>query len=64
MSPKDADDARVAEAVRAFYEQHPYPPPVESLDAYRRRWQDREATPRRLSSFLACPALYRETIRF
>jgi SAM-dependent methyltransferase len=37
---KGADDVRVAAEVRAFYEQHPYPPPVENLDQYRRRWQD------------------------
>jgi SAM-dependent methyltransferase len=28
--------------VQAFYERYPYPPPVDDLDAYRRRWQDRE----------------------
>jgi SAM-dependent methyltransferase len=27
-------------AVEAFYDLHPYPPPVEDLDGYRRRWQD------------------------
>ncbi len=37
-----ADAARVAEEVRAFYEEHPYPPPVDSLDKYRRLWQDPE----------------------
>ncbi len=37
---KGAANARVAAQVRAFYEQHPYPPPVENLDQYRRRWQD------------------------
>ena len=35
-----ADATIVAERVRAFYEQHPYPPPVASLDKYRRLWQD------------------------
>jgi len=30
----------VAEAVRAFYERHPYPPPVDDLDRYRRTWSD------------------------
>jgi len=36
------DEARqqVAERVRAFYDLHPYPPPVDDLDSYRRRWQD------------------------
>jgi SAM-dependent methyltransferase len=28
--------------VQAFYERYPYPPPLDDLDAYRRRWQDRE----------------------
>lgn len=34
--------------VQAFYERYPYPPPVEDLDGYRRRWQDRQ---RRRSDF-------------
>ena len=29
-----------AESVRAFYERYPYPRPVESLEKYRRSWQD------------------------
>lgn len=29
-----------ADKVQAFYDLHPYPPPVEDLDGYRRRWQD------------------------
>jgi len=28
------------EDVRRFYDQHPYPPPVQSLDDYRRGWDD------------------------
>jgi len=28
--------------VRAFYERHPYPPPVDDLQKYRRLWQDRQ----------------------
>jgi SAM-dependent methyltransferase len=28
------------EAVRAFYEQHPYPPPPSDLESYGRRWED------------------------
>ena len=32
--------ARVAQAVSAFYERHPYPPPVDNLDRYRRLWND------------------------
>jgi SAM-dependent methyltransferase len=30
----------VAEEVRDFYERYPYPPPVDNLENYRRRWQD------------------------
>jgi 2-polyprenyl-3-methyl-5-hydroxy-6-metoxy-1,4-benzoquinol methylase len=52
-------DAHVAEEVRAFYEQHPYPPPVVSLDEYRRRWQSPER--RRADYHLSWPArLYAE----
>jgi SAM-dependent methyltransferase len=32
----------VAVEVQAFYERYPYPPPVDDLDGYRQRWQDRE----------------------
>ncbi len=28
------------EAVQRFYDQRPYPPPVDDLDGYRQRWQD------------------------
>jgi SAM-dependent methyltransferase len=28
------------DAVRAFYDLHPYPPPIDDLDGYRQRWQD------------------------
>ncbi len=35
----DAD--AVSQKVRAFYERHPYPPPVDSLDKYRSLSQDR-----------------------
>jgi SAM-dependent methyltransferase len=30
----------VTEQVEDFYDRYPYPPPVESLDQYRRAWQD------------------------
>jgi SAM-dependent methyltransferase len=30
----------IAEQVQDFYDRYPYPPPVESLDQYRRAWQD------------------------
>jgi len=32
----------VAEEVRNFYDRYPYPPPVDSLEKYQQRWQDRE----------------------
>ncbi|MEA3441817.1 MAG: class I SAM-dependent methyltransferase [Chloroflexota bacterium] len=34
------DKQQAADKVRAFYDAHPYPPPVEDLDSYRKRWQD------------------------
>jgi SAM-dependent methyltransferase len=36
---RDGEATAVAEAVRAFYEDHPYPPPVDDLEKYR-AWQD------------------------
>lgn len=30
----------VTKKVRAFYDRHPYPPPVDSLEEYQRHWQD------------------------
>lgn len=30
----------VGERVREFYDRHPYPPPIDSLEPYQRRWQD------------------------
>jgi len=47
-------DAGVAERVRAFYEEHPYPPPVGDLDGYRRRWSDPQR--RRAEHHLHWPA--------
>jgi len=53
----DAD--AVASKVQAFYERHPYPPPVDSLESYRLRWQDRQR--RRADFHIAWPARsYRE----
>jgi SAM-dependent methyltransferase len=51
---RSADAARVAEEVRAFYEQHPYPPPVDSLEKYRRFGEDRQK--RRVDYHLFWPA--------
>ena len=30
--------AAIADNVAAFYEQHPYPPPTDDLESYRRLW--------------------------
>jgi SAM-dependent methyltransferase len=49
-----ADAASVAAEVRAFYEHHPYPPPVDSLEKYRRFGQDRQS--RRVDYHLFWPA--------
>jgi SAM-dependent methyltransferase len=38
--------------VSAFYERHPYPPPHDDIDSYRRRWDDQR---RRADSFLFYP---------
>jgi SAM-dependent methyltransferase len=49
----------VAEEVRDFYDRYPYPRPVNSLDKYRLRWQDRQR--RRADFHLFWPARsYRE----
>src|SRR5262245_35001372 len=54
-----ADAASVAAEVRAFYEHHPYPPPVDSLEKYRRFGQDRQK--RRVDYHLLWPVRpYRE----
>jgi SAM-dependent methyltransferase len=42
------DDHRLGANVQGFYDRHPYPPPVENLDDYRRRWQDED---RRIADF-------------
>jgi SAM-dependent methyltransferase len=51
---RPSDAAEVAEEVRAFYERHPYPPPVDDLDRYRRSWNDPKK--RRADSHLFWPA--------
>ena len=56
---RSADAASVGEEVRAFYERHPYPPPVDSLEKYRSLGQDRQK--RRADYHLFWPASrYRE----
>ena len=48
----EGSTADVAAQVSAFYERHPYPPPVDDLEAYRRSWDDRR---RRAESHLFWP---------
>jgi SAM-dependent methyltransferase len=48
-----SDASRVAQAVSTFYERHPYPPPVDDLDRYRRQWTDER---RRADACLFWPA--------
>jgi SAM-dependent methyltransferase len=51
----------IADTVRAFYDAHPYPPPVEDLNSYRRNWQDLER--RRADFHLHWPEVpYREDL--
>ena len=38
--PRFSETNGVREAVRAFYDRHPYPPPAGDLAGYRRRWRD------------------------
>jgi SAM-dependent methyltransferase len=52
------DGTGVARRVSAFYESHPYPPPVDDLEAYRKNWDDQR---RRAESHLFWPTEpYRE----
>jgi SAM-dependent methyltransferase len=52
------DGDAIAEQVRSFYDRHPYPPPIDDLDGYRRRWDDGR---RRADHHLFWPARpYRE----
>ena len=58
--PQARDDAR--HAVQAFYDRHPYPPPVEDLASYRLRWQDESK--RRADFHLHWPGkTYREDLK-
>ena len=53
-----ATSAAIARQVSEFYERHPYPPPVDDLNAYRQLWDDQR---RRAESHLLWPAEpYRE----
>src|SRR5437762_320779 len=50
---------KVGEDVREFYNRYPYPRPIDSLEEYRRLWQDRQR--RRTDYHLFWPARsYRE----
>jgi len=52
------DVERVAREVSAFYERHPYPPPVDDLEPYRKLWTDDR---RRADAHLYWPqAAYRD----
>ncbi len=45
MNRQDVNEAKlahIADDVRAFYDAHPYPPPVKDLDDYRRLWEDQK----------------------
>ena len=54
-----SQSADVAEAVRDFYDRYPYPPPIDHLENYQRRW--REPQRRRADFHLMWPAhCYRE----
>jgi SAM-dependent methyltransferase len=53
MTEADATEAAIAARVGSFYERHPYPPPVDDLDAYRDVWDDKR---RRADSHLFWPA--------
>ena len=51
----------VAAEVQDFYERYPYPLPIDSLEEYRRLWQDRQS--RRVDYHLFWPARsYREDL--
>jgi SAM-dependent methyltransferase len=58
---RSADAGSVAAEVRAFYEHHPYPPPVDSLEKYRRFGEDQQS--RRVDYHLFWPLRpYRENL--
>ena len=37
---RQGSGANIANTVKEFYEKHPYPPPVENLDAYSKLWSN------------------------
>ena len=54
MHDRRSGPSSTSEEVQAFYEQHPYPPPVANLNRYRDRWKDPRM--RRLESHMYWPA--------
>ncbi len=50
---RGSDAIAVAQAVSIFYERHPYPPPVDDLERYRKSWTDER---RRADACLFWPA--------
>jgi SAM-dependent methyltransferase len=55
------DHAVIANAVQDFYNRHPYPPPINNLDSYQKRWQ--EPSRRHADFHLFWPAeTYRENL--
>ncbi len=51
--PKVSNADRVAQQVSDFYERHPYPPPIDSLERHKARWNDER---RRADARLFWPA--------
>jgi SAM-dependent methyltransferase len=49
---RSEDSGNISAQVGAFYERHPYPPPIDDLEAYRRNWDDAR---RRADSHLFWP---------
>jgi SAM-dependent methyltransferase len=61
LIPAEAADDVAGNAVRRFYDRHPYPPPVTDLDRYRQLWLDQNR--RRAEYYLLWPAKpYREDL--
>lgn len=61
MNRDESERPDISDAVRRFYDRHPYPPPVEDLDGYQERWEDERL--RRADFHLFFPARpYREEL--
>jgi SAM-dependent methyltransferase len=59
MNMVEKDHETITQAVKRFYDLRPYPPPVDDLEDYRLRWQDRDR--RRADFYLHFPgSTYRE----